>query len=53
MPLMVTRLILSLKKTRNSSESVWSAGQLESLRFAEHTIGGTERRGGHIALRRL
>ena len=44
MPLMVSRLILSLKKTANSSSTVWSAGQVSSIKFARHTIGGTERR---------
>ncbi|KAF9643489.1 hypothetical protein BDM02DRAFT_3264071 [Thelephora ganbajun] len=57
-PLMVTRLILSLKKAANPSysQSLWGSNntaQVESARFAHHTIGGTERGGGDIVLRHL
>ena len=42
MPLMVARLILSLKKAANSPSTIWSAGQVSSIMFARRTIGGTE-----------
>ena len=48
-PIMITRLIISLKKAANPLESVWSAGQMASVRFARRTIGGSER-GGAVAL---
>ena len=50
-PLMVTRLILSLKKAANYPGSIWdsSVGQLETAVFAQRTIGGSER-GGNVAL---
>ena len=41
MPLMVARLILSLKKAANAQSSVWGR-TIESARFAQQTIGGTE-----------
>ena len=50
MPLMVTRLILSLKKAANSPSTIWSAGQVSSMMFARRTIGGTEH-GGDVPLR--
>jgi hypothetical protein len=55
-PLMVTRLMLSLKKAANAPTSVWSladAPQPGSVRFAHHTIGGTERPEGDISMRNL
>ena len=55
-PLMITRLILSLKKAANPQASIWSlsgTGQLETARFASHTIGGTEGEGGDIVLGHL
>ena len=54
MPIMVTRLMLSLKKAANSP--VWSfgdTGRLESIRFARNTIGGTNVAGGNISLGRV
>ena len=51
---MITRMILSLKKAGNSPGSGWGTGgrdQLESIRFARRTIGGSERGGGDIPLR--
>jgi len=49
MPIMITRLILSLKKAVDSVSG--NARQLQTIRFARHTIGGTERvRGGDMAL---
>ena len=56
MPLMINRLILSLKKAGSSPDTMWSTtvGQPENLRFAQRTIGGSERRdGGDIALKNL
>jgi hypothetical protein len=56
MPLMITRLILSLNKAANPQDSIWSfggTGQEDTVRFARYTIGGTERRGGDIALGHL
>ena len=55
MPIMITRLILSLKKAVNSPNSVSSGpGRLETVRLARCTVGGTERvRGGDVALRDL
>ena len=50
MPLLVSRLIISLKKTANSPSMVWSAGQVSSIGFARRTIGGTEH-GGDVPLR--
>ena len=52
MPVMVTRLILSLKKAAVSPNAVWTAGQLDTMRFAEHTMGGSGRR-GDISLKDL
>ena len=54
-PLMITRLILSLKKVANPQDSIWSlsgAGQRETIRFARYTISGAEGGGGDIALGR-
>ena len=42
---MTTRLILSLKKAANGPSTVWSAGQVSSIKFARRTIGGTGRDG--------
>jgi hypothetical protein len=50
MPLMVTRLILSLKKAAKTPDTIWSAGQVPSMNFARRTIGGTDR-GGDVPLR--
>ena len=50
MPLMITRLILSLKKTAKSPCTIWSAGQVPSIGFARRTINGTER-GGDVPLK--
>ena len=51
-PMMITRLILSLKKAVHSLSS--GAGRLETIRFAQSTVGGTNRvRGGDMALRDL
>ncbi|KAF9643927.1 hypothetical protein BDM02DRAFT_3191081 [Thelephora ganbajun] len=55
-PLMVTRLILSLRKAATSPQSLWSSSdiaQMESVGFADHTIGGTGRRDRGILLRHL
>lgn len=52
-PLMITRLILSLKKTTESTFDLGGTGQFESEMIARHTIGGTARGGGGIALRHL
>lgn len=56
MPLMATRLMLSLKRAARSPDSVWSlnsAAPSETLRFAHHTIGGTDRGDDGIALKHL
>ena len=50
MPLMITRLILSLKKIAKTPDPVWSADQVPSIKFARRTIGGTER-GGDVLSR--
>ena len=50
MPFMVTRLILSLKKAANSPSTIWSAGQVSGMMFAQRTIGGTEH-GGDVPSR--
>ncbi|KAF9783419.1 hypothetical protein BJ322DRAFT_1070696 [Thelephora terrestris] len=53
-PLMITRLMLSLKKAANTPGPIWGTnGQLESVRFARRTFGGTERRNDDIAMRPL
>ena len=45
-PLMISRSMLSLKKTANAQSSVWglnhSCWTVESVRYAQQTIGGTE-----------
>ena len=45
-PIMITRLMLSLKKAANAQRSVWGSNYsrptVESVRFAHQTIGGTE-----------
>ena len=52
-PVMVTRLILSLKEAAVSPGSIWTAGQLvTTVRFAERTVGGSGRR-GDISLKDL
>ena len=51
MPLMVTRLILSLKKTAKTPDTIWSAGRVPSIKFARRTIGDTEHGGDAIPLR--
>lgn len=48
-PLMITRLIVSLKKAVKPQDSIWSAGRLASVRFARYSIGGSER-GDGVAL---
>jgi len=51
-PMMITRLILSLRKAVNSVSN--GAGQLGVVRFAQHTVGGSERiGGGDMALRNI
>ena len=50
-PLMVTRLILSLKKAAKSPSTIWSADQVSTIMFARYTIGGSERRGDNIPLK--
>jgi len=55
-PLMVTRLMLSLRRVANSPGSVWSLGntvQPDSIRFANNTIGGTGRVGDNIHLKQF
>ena len=46
MPLMVTRLMLSLKKAADAPVSVWGSNYpswtVETARVAQQTIGGTE-----------
>jgi hypothetical protein len=49
MPIMITRLILSLKKATTTPGTMWSAGQVSSIKFARRTIGGTEG-GGDVPL---
>lgn len=57
MPLMVTRLILSLKKAGNPhQETTWDTNGRslpDGLRFAPRTIGGSDREGVDIALKHL
>ena len=48
LPLMVARLILSLKKAAKTPSTVWSADQVSTIMFAQRTIGGSERRGDNI-----
>ena len=53
---MVTRLMLSLREAANAPGSIWGLSnvhQLESLRFAQYTVGGSELGGGDIALGNL
>jgi len=54
-PLMVTRLILSLRKAANPQDSIWSrgTGQVDTVRFARDAVSGTEGGGGDIALGHL
>jgi len=55
-PMMITRLMLSLKRNPNPADETWSLGestQQDSVGFSNRTIGGTERWGGNIALRNL
>ena len=44
--MMITRLMLSLKKAANALGSAWTSNRpgqtVESARFAQQTIGGTE-----------
>jgi len=49
---MITRLVLSLKEAANPQDSIWSCGtgQVGTVRFARHTISGTEGGGGDIVL---
>ena len=46
MPLMISRLMLSLKKAADAQCSIWGSNYsrpiVESVRFAHQTIGGTE-----------
>ena len=53
MPLMIARLILSLKKAAESPDMVWGAGQVSNIMFARRTIGGPEQGGDTILLRSL
>lgn len=54
MPIMIIRLMLSLKKAANSPHgTVSDTTQMGTLRFAHRTIGGSERAGGSIALKPL
>jgi len=51
---MVTRLILSLKRAANPSDTIWSfddGAHREDIMFASRTIGGSERVDGGIAMR--
>lgn len=53
---MITRLMLSLKKTTKSPDLVWSFNatfQPEIIRFADHTIGGGKLGDDRIALKPL
>ena len=53
---MVTRLMLSLREAANAPGLIWGLSnvhQLESLRFAQYTVGGSELGGGDIALGNL
>ena len=52
MPLMVTRLVISLKKAVEAPEQMWNGiSKVENVRFARGTIGGTEyQAGGDVAL---
>ena len=53
MPLMVTRLIISLKKAVEAPKQMWNGteSKVGSFRFARGTIGGTEYQlGGDVAL---
>ena len=52
MPVMVTRLIISLKKAVEAPEQMWNGtSHVESVVFARGTIGGTEyQAGGDVAL---
>ena len=50
-PVMVTRLMLSLKKAATPQEDRWSFGELtahSTMRFAEHRDGGTTRYETHL-----
>jgi len=52
-PVMITRLMLSLKRAARSPDLSWSfsdAFQPENLRFANYSIGGSELGGGRVAL---
>ena len=52
--MMTTRLMVSLRKAADASGSTQSPGSttdMESIRFARDTIGGTEIGGSDIALR--
>ena len=53
-PMMTTRLMVSLRKAADASGSTESSGSttdMESIRFARDTTGGTESGGSDIALR--
>ena len=53
MPLLITRLMLSLRKAANHQDSIQSLGgtvQADNVRFACNAISGTEGGGGEIAL---
>ena len=51
MPLMISRLILSLKKATKSPGAIWSAHQVSGIRFALRSTGGTDHGGDVIPLR--
>lgn len=53
---MVTRLILSLKKAGSPQNTTWDASGYnlpDGIRFAPRTIGGSDREGVDIALKRF
>jgi len=55
-PIMITRLMLSLKRAATPSDTVWSfdgGAHREDIRFARRTIGGSERVEGGIAMKHL
>ena len=55
-PLMITRLVLSLKKAANSPDYRWSSDvipELESARFANRTFGETGYEGDCFTLGHL
>ena len=51
MPLMISRLILSLNKTARAPNVTWGVGQVSNISFARRTIGGIEHGGDAIPLK--